>query len=235
MNIDKNAQIQQNQEIRQIVFNSAVVFMALLAIFSLNQNLWLAYSILKPITTVVLILMVFILGNKLLKPFYTLMCIAFIFCLLGDVLLLFESAFIFGLLAFLVAHLLFFKAFTSKGGLKKHYGVLVILLAIGITIFAYLYPHLGSLKIPVILYVLAILFMCWQGIALYLNDRQTAHKYIMLGVLLFLCSDSILAVNKFAQEVPYANFLILASYWSALLLIANGVVLVKSDYASQDV
>ncbi|HMS68057.1 MAG TPA: lysoplasmalogenase [Saprospiraceae bacterium] len=232
MSIDKNIlPIQYTQRI-QLILNAAVILMAACTIFFLYEDEKFIYRICKPITTVLLIFMVFTLGNKSVKPFHSLMSYAFIFCLIGDVLLMFESAFIFGLLSFLIAHLLFFKAFTSKGGLKKQYGVLMVLLAIGLAIFTYLFPYLGSLKIPVILYVLAILCMCWQGIGLYLQDQQLANKFLMVGVLLFLFSDAILAINKFAHQFPLADFLILSSYWGALLCIANGVVLVKTDYAS---
>ncbi len=44
-----------------------------------------------------------------------------------------------------------------------------------------------------------------------------------LGGLLFLCSDALLAFNRFHTALPAAALWILATYWSAQWLIASSL------------
>ena len=46
-------------------------------------------------------------------------------------------------------------------------------------------------------------------------------RRLALGGALFLCSDALLAINKFAAPLPAANLWILATYWAAQWLIAS--------------
>ena len=42
----------------------------------------------------------------------------------------------------------------------------------------------------------------------------------MIGGALFMASDTVLAVNRFAMPIPAAGLWILATYWAAQWLIA---------------
>jgi uncharacterized membrane protein YhhN len=48
-----------------------------------------------------------------------------------------------------------------------------------------------------------------------------------VGSLLFLASDSMIAINKFTTEIPMAGFWIMISYILAQYLIMRGLVLEK--------
>lgn len=77
--------------------------------------------------------------------------------------------------------------------------------------------------------MLIILFMAWQGIGMYLKERTTAFAFIAIGVLLFMFSDSMIAVNKFKTPFELSGLVILSTYWLAITLIANaGVLILKS-------
>jgi uncharacterized membrane protein YhhN len=52
-----------------------------------------------------------------------------------------------------------------------------------------------------------------------------AGRYCIAGAFLFLCSDSVLALNKFYQAFPGAGVLIMLSYGLAQFAIAKGSLL----------
>src|SRR5690625_7254738 len=58
-----------------------------------------------------------------------------------------------------------------------------------------------SLIIPVIIYILAIMTMCWLAM-------MTNNIWAIIGSVLFVISDSILAWNKFVSVIDFADVLI---------------------------
>jgi uncharacterized membrane protein YhhN len=58
--------------------------------------------------------------------------------------------------------------------------------------------------------------------------KKQAGRVMMFGALLFIISDSILAVNKFYSSFNYAGILIMLTYALAQLFIVMGVM----DYIS---
>jgi uncharacterized membrane protein YhhN len=44
---------------------------------------------------------------------------------------------------------------------------------------------------------------------------------VAVGATVFMLSDSILAINKFAMPVPASEFLVLATYYTAQILIVH--------------
>lgn len=187
------------------------------------------YRALKPLTTVLIILLPMLFGRKAPKIYWTLTVAGLLLCLIGDIFLLDGSYFVFGLASFLMAHILFTVSFVALDKFKLYWTPLLILLAIGSGYYYILYPGLESLAIPVFLYFLFIVVMCWQGVSLYIWKKTTAHKLIALGVLLFLLSDSILALNKFIAPFDWSGILVLSTYWAAVALLANAVVVISND------
>lgn len=183
------------------------------------------YGLGKSLTTILVILIPVLAGGKH-RVFKRILIVALCFCLLGDILLLNPSYFVYGLAAFLVAHLLFVKGFVGLIGWQKNPTVALTLLVIGIALYTWLYPDLGGLVWPVAFYVLVILCMAWQGIALYLKEKTKAHGLIALGVLFFLFSDSMIAVSKFKNPFELSGLVVLSTYWLAIALIANAGYLI---------
>lgn len=158
--------------------------------------------------------------------YWSLTVAGLLLCLIGDVFLLDGENFVFGLASFLIAHILFTVSFVSLDKFKRYLKPLGVLLAIGLGYFWVLYPKLGDLALPVFLYFLFIVVMCWQGISLYIWKKELPYKLIAIGVVLFLLSDSILALNKFVVPFQLSGFMILTTYWLAVSLLANATVYV---------
>lgn len=206
----------------RVIFNALIFTSAIIAIV---LNYWESslYNIFKPLTTVLVILLVLLAKGDDVR-FKRTLILALCFCLLGDILLLKNEYFVFGLGAFLIGHLLFAKGFIRLRGFQRNPFVALLLLIIGIGLYAWLYPDLGALKYPVTTYVLVILFMAWQGMGLYVQEKTRAYGFIAFGVVLFMFSDSMIAIDKFKVPFEFSGVVILSTYWLAIALIANAGV-----------
>ena len=180
-----------------------------------------AYFILKPACTSTIIAYSLSYRNITLKKYPLRISIGLFFCLLGDSFLLLETFFIYGLVSFLIAHLIFLFAFIKWQGWQWRPKIILVLLPITAAIFIFISKDLGDLYIPVIIYLIIILLMSWQGWAMSLNPKLKQHRFLGLAVSLFLFSDALIAINKFSYNFLFSGALILSSYWLSIYLIAD--------------
>lgn len=156
------------------------------------------------------------------------------FSWIGDVILLFtdlgEIYFIFGLVSFLIAHILYCILFNKQNKIRKKQNktifiigsILIALYLIGMV--SILMPHLGNLEIPVSVYASIISIMLLFAFNGLLVWEKPGNFLIFLGALFFVISDSILAVNKFYAPIPKSSFFIMLTYLLAQYLIVVGVL-----------
>ena len=185
--------------------------------FSYSDNLFW-YAIFKPITTLLIIALSIIIYKKQKTRYTILIITALLFALIGDILLIGEDYFVFGLAAFLLAHILFTIAFLS---VKKFFTkpiYLAILLSIGGAYYYFLYPHLEGYQIPVIIYLLTIVIMNWQALSLSRDQKQNNIQLLGVAALLFSFSDGVIAYDKFVEPLSYSSILILPTYWLAITI-----------------
>ncbi|MBS1798007.1 MAG: lysoplasmalogenase [Acidobacteria bacterium] len=156
---------------------------------------------------------------------------ALVFSWFGDVLLLadkqFKSLFIFGLIAFLAAHLCFivyFLKIRKLNGAPKLPNKLgfVALAAYTISLLVVVVPNAPALAVPVAIYALALSTMVATSLAAFDFNEKTYWKLCLAGTFLFMVSDSILAVNRFVAPVALAPLFIMLTYGLAQLLIVEG-------------
>lgn len=200
----------------------------------------------KPL--LMIFLMVYYLSSRKGKITHLskLMIGALIFSWFGDVLLMVqgqvEGVFIFGLAAFLVAHVFYIFSYNlakykEPGELNKSFvrTRIAFLLFIGGALIYMLFPFLTDLLIPVIVYTAVIVTM---GIFALLRRGWTIDKsFIMVysGALLFIMSDSIIAINKFMSPIVQASLLIMATYIVAQFLIVKGILIHENaSYDNED-
>lgn len=182
------------------------------------------FGTLKAITTILIILIPLSLSENIDKPFAKVMIVGLVFCLVGDIVLLEEARFVYGLLAFLIAHLLFCYGFYFKNKQRIKFISLIPYALIGISYFMFLHSSLGAIAIPVAVYISVIVFMSWLATELYFSSKNKSHLAILIGAILFLISDSTLAFNKFIGEFNYSSIMILGTYWLAITLFAYSTV-----------
>lgn len=177
--------------------------------------------IFKPLTTLLIIRLAY-MDAGVAPPLYRWLILAgLIFCLGGDVFLMLPAKyFIVGLVSFLIGHIFYIAAFVGDGGFNLALGWLAPLIVYGVVIYRLLHSHLGKLRGPVIIYVLAILTMAWQALGRWSAFGTTGALLAAAGAVLFVISDSVLALDRFRQKFPSARIIVLSTYWAAQWLIA---------------
>lgn len=145
--------------------------------------------------------------------------------------LLMESPawFMAGLGSFLVAHvlyILFFMKVRSRQITRKlNFFIIISAEGYAASLFVFLYPHIGSLKIPVAVYAVTIATMLVTAAHAFGKNRQQAARYCVTGAALFVASDSLLAVNKFYHPFTAAGISVMLTYGLAQFAITKGSLL----------
>lgn len=131
-----------------------------------------------------------------------------------------EQLFLAGLSAFLFAHILYIALFRKFLSFRlpapasfRLLGVLLILVCLG-KVLGTIYSALGPLRIPVVVYAAVIATM---GICAMLAKIST--PLAAFGALLFIASDSMIAIGKFAVPFPASVPLIWITYYLAQLFL----------------
>lgn len=141
--------------------------------------------------------------------------------LAGDVFLIPEGLFVWGLVAFLVAHLCYLYAFTDGVRLFARAWPPMVIAAVALLILQRLWPGVPTeLRGPVIAYVALLASMTAQALARAGVRRDRSARFAAVGGVLFLGSDALLALDRFHAPLPWAGLWVLATYWSAQTLIA---------------
>ncbi len=201
-----------NQNLKSWILH--LLFMAGVVGFLLGINLdihWLR-MVSKPLPVVSLLFMIQPDTSYKKRIF-----LGFVFSLMGDILL--ESSaglFVFGLLSFLVAHLFYISAFVKRKTSNAILPAIVLLLFAG-GYYYFLYPGLGEMSIPVLIYIVVITIMVWSAFAQ--RTYNEFAKFASWGALFFLFSDSLIAYTKFHASIDYSRYLIILTYWLAQYLI----------------
>lgn len=187
----------------------------------------------KPLIVIVLLCWIYS-STRLSTSFHKSIFSGLIFAWIGDILLMLQSGnssfFISGLIAFLICHIFYIRAFTLDYLLapkqKNPYFIIgIIVFAIFCAaLFIYLEPHLGAMQVPVLIYAIIISIMAMMAVSRFGRVNLFSFEIIFYGAVLFLFSDSMLAYNKFVAPLPNAGLVIMASYMLAQYLIVLGSI-----------
>lgn len=162
--------------------------------------------------------------NKDEKTFF----VGLAFSTLGDFFLDYDpiNFFIFGLALFLFAHIFYIISFTPLSMLKIKARLLIIIayVTFGFAIFILLSNKLGELFIPVLIYMMVLLLMAISTLVSYKSNT-----WLIIGGISFVVSDSLLGLNKFYLTIPYAEVLIMISYYFAQYSLVNNVLYLQDN------
>ena len=183
----------------------------------------LVYAV-KPLT-VILILIIAGRAVPVFAPPYKAMVLAGLGCsLLGDVFLMLpKKRFLEGLIAFLAAQLFYIAAFRSGAALSLSLLPTISFIVFGLIMIRLLLPYLGAMKIPVTIYIFVIVTMAVLAAERFIQIGGMKTLSAFVGAVLFVVSDSALAVDRFAKKIKGAQTLILGTYFAAQWLIAMSV------------
>ncbi|WP_460013687.1 lysoplasmalogenase [Lysinibacillus sp. CTST325] len=156
--------------------------------------------------------------NLGIKKYQLLIVIGLVFCMVGDYTL---QWFLIGLTSFLIGHIFYILAFSSTNERQVPTWAKIVLLVYGASMALWIAGTVFSsgdivLGIAVIAYISVILTMGWTAI-------RTGSTFATIGALLFILSDSYLAINKFVMPLPFSHEFIMLTYYSAQILIALSI------------
>jgi len=192
----------------------------------LNDNtLWQTIS--KPMIIPAL-MFYYIAGSKSRNKWYIL---ALIFSFLGDVLLLDKSnLFLFGIGAFLVTQLLYVYIFSKglrKSSWRNRIFAFLPFLIFFFALIRVLKPGLHEFFVPVVIYGVAISIFGAISLLKYLETKDGASLSLISGALLFILSDSLIALHKFHEPRSIYPVAIMLTYILAQYLIT--MFMLKSE------
>ncbi|PJO41368.1 lysoplasmalogenase [Lysinibacillus xylanilyticus] len=203
---------------------SKKVLLAFIILFGLYYIFFLSHIpeslilIFKVIPMLLIIILAATSKNLGIKKYQLLIVIGLVFCMIGDYTL---QWFLIGLTSFLIGHIFYIFAFSSTNERQVPTWAKIVLLVYGASMAVWIVGTVFSsgeivLGIAVIAYISVILTMGWTAI-------RTGSTYATIGALLFISSDSYLAINKFVMPLPFSHEFIMLTYYSAQILIALSI------------
>lgn len=152
------------------------------------------------------------------------------FACLGDVLLMFSGFFLAGLVAFLVMQLLYITTFSREVRLSwadwsTRFKALLFLLVYTLLV-SWLLPGLEDvvLSVAVPVYAAAITFMAFIASVRSREVSRRSFTLVLCGAVLFMVSDTLIAVNRVVSPVPNEHFWIMSTYMVAQFSIVKGLL-----------
>lgn len=203
----------------------------------ITGNIRLEYPV-KPL--IMIWMAVYFLSFSKKKSFTVPVLLAFFFSWVGDNFLMFsekgEIFFFAGVGGFFLAQLTYIYIFSrfyeeKRPGFlrKKPYFIIPFLLYVG-AIYYILLPGLeGMMKPVILLYAISLMGMSMMALNRRGRVNPPSFRNVFTGSILFLLSDSMIAINKFTAEFSHAGFWIMITYISAQYLIMRGLVMEKAE------
>lgn len=188
-----------------------------------------AHYIAKPAIVISLIFLFIKTFGSISTSIKRITLLALCFSVLGDILLMFVERsphfFTVGLVAFLLAHIMYIVVFLKHRNKQRSLVAFVILLLVYASGLFYLLKNgLGDMLIPVIVYMIVILSMATSAFMRKGSVSTMSYNLVFIGAIFFMISDSILALNKFYQPIPWSNISIMVTYALAQYLIVLGIL-----------
>jgi len=157
---------------------------------------------------------------------------AVLLSLAGDILLLpTVDNFLFGLLSFLMVHILYIFCFLRIESrplavpfIRRHPWSIFLMILFGGWMFLQLRNGAGELAWAILIYIIAIAVMTLTALNREAGVGKSSYRYVAFGAVFFVVSDSVLAWDRFVHPVDSASLWIMGTYGIAQLLIITGLV-----------
>jgi uncharacterized membrane protein YhhN len=209
--------------LRVRVLSAAVLVFALLNIRAVFAGAHEQEYVFKPLTTVLIAVLAATARGAADDRYRGHVVAGLVFSLAGDVFLMLPGDwFVPGLASFLVAHLCYIAAFT-RGGWRASPALAVACGSYLMVLMWWLLPQAGEVRVPVAVYGVVICAMAWQALERREALRTASATLAALGAVLFVVSDTALAVNRFVAPFWLAPLAVMGTYVPAQWLIALSV------------
>lgn len=196
----------------------SIIFFSVLYIFFIPAESEVFKIFMKIIPMALIITLAFQTETSLPKLYKKWILLGLTICMIADAVIYW---FLPGLITFFIGHIIYIIAFQKiwhaqipkwVAGLLLLYGILMAIwlvstqLKIGETVLAF----------AILAYIAVILVMGWHAIASRLS-------FAIIGAVLFIISDSALAIDRFITPLPCRDALVMITYYTAQFFIAKSV------------
>lgn len=197
---------------------SAITIMGIIYIFFIPDDP-VGFKIFMKLIPMALIILLALTTKSLLSTTYKrIILIGLFVCMIADGVIYWFLA---GLVTFFIGHIFYILAFRhmSRKPMPKWAGSLLLLYSAGMIVWiAGSQFQIGEniLGGAIVAYILIILMMGWTAI-------RTRLPLAIIGALLFILSDSVLAVDRFVYAIESRDALIMLTYYGAQIFIAASI------------
>ncbi|MCB9186359.1 MAG: lysoplasmalogenase [Flavobacteriales bacterium] len=219
-----------------LYFGLTLVFLCTI-IFELQ---WLHYAT-KPLFMILLMVFQWKMLSGLPSLFSKLVQFGLFFSWIGDIALMFdekvEILFVVGLAAFLIAHLGYAYAFVKNiSDSNQKFNVsssIAMALPFALVTGSFFYYMKGGLPdelfAPVLAYTVVISIMGITSAWRKGHVNTKTYNWILIGAILFILSDMVIAINKFVVDFDYDAIVNMILYLTGQFMIAVGAVYHQQD------
>lgn len=147
--------------------------------------------------------------------------------MIGDILLVKKNTFLFGMISFVIGHILYIIRFKQyRWDIPFYIFLIVGIISILFGVFLTLKMNNEKKKqflIPAWCYIIIISLMLLSSINFEFGIKR-AIPFYFIGGLLFYISDAILSIDKFIKEFKLSMLFVLITYYSAQMFISLGTI-----------
>lgn len=167
---------------------------------------------------------------------------ALIACWAGDVLLMLENQspvfFLSGLVVFLIGHVMYILSMrrmirTDIQHVRPEQTLLIMTLVTGVASIVWILvkDNAGDLLYPITVYVVVVISMFFHALRRRSRTTRESFLFMVFGALAFFVSDSILALNRYYEKIPFAGPVIMVTYLLAQYFLVAGAMKHKGQPA----
>lgn len=202
----------------------SIVVSALLTLRAASRSPRRWFYLFKPLTTGFILLAALTSPLVGWNPYAFWVAAGLAFSLAGDVfLMLSDKRFVWGPGCFLAAHVCYIVAFTLRSAGRESLWLSLPFIVAGLGVVIQIAPRARRLRWPVTVYTLVLAVMAWRACALAFFGGSPSAQLAGLGAILFMVSDTLLAINHFVRRFRGGHEAVLGTYYAAQAFIAWSV------------
>ena len=162
-------------DIMSVVLTTTCCLLVVCTLVAERQKWKLGRLVGKPLASASFLALALHLAQWSPTGYAHLIVLGLVFGALGDVALLSKSSrwFLIGLVSFLFGHVAYLVAFARLSAVADWMTPWALLpIVFALATLRYLWPHLGAMRVAVLLYMVAIVFMVWAALAVFLGESH---------------------------------------------------------------
>ncbi|MCM3744440.1 lysoplasmalogenase [Sporosarcina luteola] len=197
---------------------TAIIIMGAIYIFFIPPDP-VGFKIFMKLIPMALIIMFAAMTSSLVSREYKKIIIAGLFvCMIADGVIYWFLA---GLVTFFIGHLFYIFAFKSANRKRVPIWAAILLAFYGVAMAIWIAGSQFAkgeaiLGVAILAYITVLLTMGWMAI-------RTRMALAITGALLFMFSDSVLAIDRFIIDIPYRDAFVMVTYYAAQVFIAASI------------